>query len=106
MKSTSNEVVGGWVALTEDGVGMIEFKPRHDADRVDVAEESDRSELAESEDERDLPTDPLGTVDLEAYDTSEEREGDRVRIEADADRVWTRVKYDAASIELDTPTVV
>lgn len=66
---------------------MIEFSPRHDADRVETPEESDRSELAESDEERDLPTVEVGTVDLEAYETSEDREGDRVRIEAEEDRV-------------------
>jgi hypothetical protein len=66
MKSTSNAVVGGWVALIEEGVGMIEFNPRHDADRVEPMEESDRSELAESDEERDLPATELGTVDLDA----------------------------------------
>jgi hypothetical protein len=66
---------------------MIELSPRHDADRVETPEESDRSELAESDEERDLPTVEEGTVDLEAYDRREDLEGDRVRIEEDEDRV-------------------
>jgi hypothetical protein len=78
---------------------MIELSPLHDAERVETSDESDRSELAESDEERDLPTTDVGAVDLEAYETSEDREGDRVRIEADEDRVWTLVKYEAASYE-------
>lgn len=102
MKSTSNAVVGGWVALTDDGVGMIELSPRHDAERVDALDESDRSELAESDDERERPPplwrdEDVGAVEREAYDTSDERDGDRVRIDDEAERVWTRVRYDAAS---------
>jgi len=64
---------------------MIEFKPLHDAERIELSELSELSEQAESDEDRDLPDLDVGAVDLEAYETSEEREGDRVR--TDEDRV-------------------